>query len=67
MEGYLTAGVWTAILIALLILTILWVLIPFAVFGIKKRLDAMLVEQKKATANLERMNIRPASGRESGH
>lgn len=30
-----------------IVIGILWIALPFAVFGIKKRLDAILVELKK--------------------
>lgn len=30
-----------------LVITILWIALPFAVFGIKKRLDAILVELRR--------------------
>lgn len=30
-----------------LVITILWIALPFAVFGIKKRLDAIVVELRK--------------------
>lgn len=30
-----------------LVMTVLWIALPFAVFGIKKRLDAILVELKR--------------------
>ncbi len=30
-----------------LVITVLWIALPFAVFGIKKRLDAILVELKR--------------------
>lgn len=38
-------------MILALVIAILWIALPFAVFGIKKRLDAILVE-------LRRMNDR---------
>lgn len=41
-----------------LVIAILWIALPFAVFGIKKRLDAILVELKRINGN-----IRPPEGR----
>lgn len=35
------------IAILALVIAVLWIALPFAVFGIKKRLDAILVELKK--------------------
>jgi len=37
-------------------LVILWILLPFAVFGIKKRLDKVLVEAQKMNAHLGEIN-----------
>jgi hypothetical protein len=31
-----------------LVLAILWILVPFAIFGIKGRLDRLISEQKRA-------------------
>ncbi len=40
-----------------LVLAVLWIALPFAVFGIKKRLDAILVELKRINS------VRPPEGR----
>lgn len=34
-------------MILIAVIAVLWIALPFAVFGIKKRLDAILVELKK--------------------
>jgi ABC-type uncharacterized transport system permease subunit len=46
-----------ALIYAIIMLTlgVLWFLLPFAVFGMKPKLDAMLVEMRKANALLESM------------
>lgn len=36
-----------AMMILVVVIAVLWIALPFAVFGIKKRLDAILVELKK--------------------
>jgi hypothetical protein len=36
-----------------LILAVLWILVPFALFGIKGRLDRLIAEQRRANALLE--------------
>jgi len=38
------------------VLSILWILLPFAVFGIKNRLDLLLAETKQVNAELRRSN-----------
>lgn len=42
MGGFAVVWVILAVVIA-----VLWIALPFAVFGIKKRLDAILVELRK--------------------
>lgn len=42
MDGF--AALWV---ILGLVIAVLWIALPFAVFGIKKRLDAILVELKR--------------------
>jgi hypothetical protein len=39
-----------------LILTILWILVPFAIFGIKGRLDKLIGEHKRANDLQQRTN-----------
>ncbi|MCP5285425.1 MAG: hypothetical protein H6933_11040 [Burkholderiaceae bacterium] len=45
-EGVSTA-VWLVIIIFLFVLAVLWFLLPFAVFGVKKLLMQLIAEQKK--------------------
>ncbi|MGB3271099.1 MAG: hypothetical protein WBA65_14205 [Rhodanobacter sp.] len=45
-------------MILVAVIAVLWIALPFAVFGIKKRLDAILVELKRMNGN-----IRPPEGR----
>lgn len=45
-------------MILIAVIAVLWIALPFAVFGIKKRLDAILVELKRINGN-----IRPSEGR----
>lgn len=40
-------GLGPIIVVATLVVAILWIALPFAVFGIKKRLDAILAELKR--------------------
>ena len=36
----------------MLVLSVVWILLPFAVFGLKKRLDRIIVAQGKTNAEL---------------
>ena len=45
-EGVSTA-VWLVIIIFLFVLAVLWFLLPFAVFGVKKLLMQLIAERKK--------------------
>ncbi|WP_368647752.1 hypothetical protein ABRZ00_12890 [Castellaniella ginsengisoli] len=45
-------------MILVAVIAVLWIALPFAVFGIKRRLDAILVELKRVNGN-----IRPPEGR----
>jgi hypothetical protein len=44
MQG--TTGAFTAVWLFLFVLTVLWFLLPFAIFGIKPKLDAVIVEMR---------------------
>lgn len=49
MTNGMAAGIFgTSLLLWLLgfVIAVLWIALPFAVFGIKKRLDAILIELK---------------------
>jgi protein-S-isoprenylcysteine O-methyltransferase Ste14 len=51
------SGFFGAAMIAFgILIAILWILLPFAVFGIKKLLTDILAEQKKLNAFFERYN-----------
>lgn len=48
--------VYVLIVVFLFLLGILWFLLPFAVFGIKHRLDLMVTEIKQVNVELRRSN-----------
>ena len=48
--------VYMILVIFLFVLGILWFLLPFAVFGIKNRLDLMVTEIKQVNVELRRSN-----------
>lgn len=56
MQGF-GQSVGPLVMILGLVIAILWIALPFAVFGIKKRLDAILVELKRINGN-----VRPPEG-----
>lgn len=41
------AGMGIAVWLLGIVIVILWIALPFAVFGIKKRLDAIIVELRR--------------------
>lgn len=49
------AGINIFVALFLLVLAVLWLLLPFAVFGIKNRLDRMLSQSEKVLKQLEHM------------
>lgn len=49
-------GVFGIYVVFLLILGVLWFFLPFAVFGTKPKLDAMLVELRKLNKTMETMS-----------
>ena len=55
MEAYGTA--WLLIVLFLIALAILWLLLPFALFGTKPLLREILAEVKKANALLEKLTL----------
>lgn len=57
-EAMLAGGgiVYLLIVLFLFVLGILWILLPFAVFGIKNRLDLLLAETKQVNEELRRSN-----------
>ena len=44
MEGL--AGAFTAVWLFLFVLAVLWFILPFAIFGIKPKLDVVIVEMR---------------------
>ena len=48
---FLTLAIW----LFMLFVAVLWVLLPFAVFGIKRRLDKILVENERSNSLLRSM------------
>ena len=51
-----------ALIVFLALVGTLWVLLPFAVFGLKPRIDSMLTEQRAANRILERIADRLDQG-----
>lgn len=49
----LTGGLRIAVVLFIVILAILWFLLPFAVFGIKKRLDKIIDQNDQLIALLQ--------------
>jgi hypothetical protein len=47
------AGVMVIVWIVVLVAAVLWILLPFAVFGIKPRLDQILFEARETNALLK--------------
>lgn len=51
MESYMPgAALWVVGIVFMIFLVILWIILPFAIFGIKKRLDRIiaLMESRRA-------------------
>ncbi len=48
---FLTLAIW----LFMMFVAVLWVLLPFAVFGIKRRLDKILVENERSNSLLRSM------------
>ncbi len=55
-----------AILLFMLFVAVLWVLLPFAVFGIKRRLDKILVENERSNSLLRSMARQGSNSATSG-
>ena len=55
-QNLLSGTLGTIILIVALVATILWFFLPFAVFGIKGRIDELIQINKKTSALLESIN-----------
>ena len=54
----LTGGVGIVIILFIVILSILWFFLPFAVFGIKKRLDRMVEQNSEIITLLQMRNTK---------
>ena len=52
----LTSGIGIVIIIFIIVLSILWFLLPFAVFGIKRRLDKMIEQNDEVITLLQMRN-----------
>jgi len=61
----LTSGVGIVIIIFIIVLSILWFLLPFAVFGIKRRLDKMIEQNDEVIALLQLRNSKSENSRPS--
>ena len=48
-------GFYVVAVLFLLFLAILWICLPFAVFGTKDRLDKLISETKKTNSKLEKL------------
>ncbi len=58
MDQNILAGTFgTVIIIFTIVLFLLWFLLPFAVFGIKGRLDELIEQNKKIISLLQNSNI----------
>lgn len=51
----LTASLFLLILLFFIALSILWIILPFAVFGIKKKLDEIIKDRQKTVIHLGRL------------
>ena len=54
-------GLYLVVVLFLVFLAILWFILPFAIFGTKPKLDAVLHELKKSNAQLEALPERIAA------
>ena len=52
MFGEVSTMIWLVVIIFLFVLAVLWFLLPFAVFGVKKLLTELIAEQRKTNALL---------------
>lgn len=50
----LTKNINAFLVIFLIIIAILWIMLPFAVFGVKRRLDKVVKELRKLTEIMEK-------------
>ena len=69
MDEFIVGGsVFLTLAIGLFILfvAVLWVLLPFAVFGIKRRLDKIIVENERSNSLLRSMARQGSNSATSG-
>ena len=59
---FLTLAIW----LFMMFVAVLWVLLPFAVFGIKRRLDKILVENERSNSLLRSMSRQGSNSAMSG-
>ncbi|HKH20543.1 MAG TPA: hypothetical protein VKB53_06610 [Gammaproteobacteria bacterium] len=50
-----TSNLITVLVVLLFITVILWIFLPFAIFGTKKKLDRLIEEAKKSNASLQQL------------
>jgi hypothetical protein len=60
MDHLIAAGGILGIVLAILLIlaAILWMFLPFAVFGVKRRLDLIIAHQRKTNELLEALNTK---------
>lgn len=56
MAEFLTSGFGLLLVLFLIILAILWFILPFAIFGIKNRLDLLIAETQVTNRLLTEIN-----------
>jgi hypothetical protein len=64
LDHLLAAGGIIGIVLAILLVfaAILWIFLPFAVFGVKRRLDLIIVHQRKTNELLQALNAKLPTG-----
>ena len=66
MDQNVLAGTFgTVIIIFSIVLFLLWFLLPFAVFGVKGKLDKLIEQNEQLISLLKNTNIQPIIGNES--
>ena len=63
-QDMLSGTFGTVIIIFLMVLFLLWFFLPFAVFGIKGRLDQLIQQNKQLISLLQNNNIAPVVSNE---
>lgn len=57
--GSTAAGIYMVLIVLAIIVAILWILLPFAVFGLKDLMRKVLSEQRRTNELLERIAGQP--------